>query len=107
MAAAFAITIITAAATAAVSEAATKGVDAAITLVQDASSWTEARENFTQTTVSTMFDARPDGYVAAVCYNMGYAVKDTSLTSDITSVELTDGYLHTEYVFIFIFLVPP
>lgn len=112
--------LIMAAATAAVGQVAIRAVDAAIDLVQDLSDckdtprahWprksqnvaneaigTEARESFTQKVTAEMWSKNPSPgtYVAAICYNMDYTFANAD-HSEVTSVELKSGSLHTEYV---------
>lgn len=60
---------------------------------------TEARESFTQEVTAKMWaeNPSPGTYVAAVCYNMGYHFANAD-HSEVTSVQLKSGSLHTEYV---------
>lgn len=60
---------------------------------------TEAREEFTQKVTAQMWSENPSPgtYVAAICYNMGYTFANAD-HSEVTSVKLKSGSLHTEYV---------
>ncbi|KAG8165600.1 hypothetical protein KVR01_004152 [Diaporthe batatas] len=89
--------LIMAAATAAVGQVAIRAVDAGIDLVKDLSDWTEARESFTQEVTAKMWSENPSPgtYVAAICYNMGYTFANAD-HSEVTSVQLKSGRLHTE-----------
>ena len=60
---------------------------------------TEAREEFTQKVTAQMWAENPSAgtYVAAICYNMGYNFANAD-HSEVTSVQLKSGSLHTEYV---------
>ena len=59
---------------------------------------TEARESFTQKVTAEMWSKNPSPgtYVAAICYNMDYTFANAD-HSEVTSVELKSGSLHTEY----------
>ncbi|KAK2604582.1 hypothetical protein N8I77_007499 [Diaporthe amygdali] len=90
--------LIMAAATAAVGQVAVRAVDAAIDLIKDVSDWTDARESFTQNVTAQMWSQNPSPgtYVAAICYNMGYEFANAD-HSEVTTVELKSGSLHTDY----------
>ncbi|KAL1862493.1 hypothetical protein Daus18300_008590 [Diaporthe australafricana] len=90
--------LIMAAATAAVGQVAIRAVDAAIDLIKDVSDWTEARESFTQNVTAQMWSDNPSTgqYVAAICYNMAYDFANAD-HSEVTSVQLKSGSLHTDY----------
>jgi hypothetical protein len=93
------VTLLTTAATDLIGAVIEKAVDGAateITSINDG--WDASREQFTQVTVEKMWDSNPDTatYGAAICYNKDYSLKDSSLMSNVTSVELKSGLLHTE-----------
>lgn len=110
----YAVAFISSAASALVS----KAVDEAVGLIGDISDWNgvctlstsmgltdelttrmiQAREKFTQKTTDAMWQSRPSQAGAAVCYNKAYVVSNRNSMSDLTSVELKKGPLHTEYV---------
>ncbi|TLS26660.1 hypothetical protein PpBr36_04031 [Pyricularia pennisetigena] len=91
---------ITAAITEAVKDAVTalavKGAKMGAQFVKDLKNWTNAREEFTKTTVKGMWEAQTDkkAFPAAVCYNMGYKADGAA---GKVKVDLKSGLLHTDY----------
>jgi len=61
--------------------------------------WTVARQTFTKETTALMWQKNPDSsrWVGAVCYNKGWHVKDTKAISDVVSIKLSFGHLHSDY----------
>ncbi|KAL0065590.1 hypothetical protein AAF712_007368 [Marasmius tenuissimus] len=61
--------------------------------------WNEARETFTKATTAEMWARNPNRgkWVAAICYNKGWRVKNPAGISDVQSMELKLGALHTDY----------
>ncbi|KAK8182022.1 hypothetical protein HDK77DRAFT_86060 [Phyllosticta capitalensis] len=93
MASAAAVTILTTVATAAI----TAAINNVAPTLANLGSWDETREAFTQKTVKALWDARDSSYDAAVCYNMGYVVSNTAQMYELTSVQLKQDLLHTDY----------
>lgn len=89
-------TLLTATATGAMSAIGSLAVQRSATMIGRMTDWTLARETFTKNTALEMFNARPEGYVAAVCYNQGWEVKNATLSSEVISVRLDSGRLNTE-----------
>ncbi|KAF2145318.1 uncharacterized protein K452DRAFT_220391, partial [Aplosporella prunicola CBS 121167] len=56
-----------------------------------------ARENFVKNTVREMWKKRAGDNEAAICYNMGYAVSDTTKVRELSTVEFKLGSLMTDY----------
>ncbi|EMD59161.1 hypothetical protein COCSADRAFT_30641 [Bipolaris sorokiniana ND90Pr] len=61
--------------------------------------WNPARETFTRQTTALMYQNNPDRnrWVATVCYNKGWDVKDRRAISDVVSMKLSLGAFHTDY----------
>lgn len=61
--------------------------------------WNPARETFTKETTALMYQNNPDRnrWVATVCYNKGWDVKDRGAISDVVSMKLSLGAFHTDY----------
>jgi hypothetical protein len=61
--------------------------------------WNSAREAFTKSTVTAMWASNPDRnrWVAVACYNKAWDVANPAGISDVASVKLTRGLLHTDY----------
>ncbi|RMZ68823.1 hypothetical protein GMOD_00002686 [Pyrenophora seminiperda CCB06] len=66
--------------------------------------WNPARETFTKETTALMWQNNPNRnrWVAVACYNKGWSVKDRGAISDVVSVELKLGALHTDYDCVYI-----
>jgi hypothetical protein len=75
-----------------------EAVKAVSGLIKNLGDWTQARESFTKQTTANMMSKNPDGkkYVAAICYNMGWKVKDNAKISEVVSAKLKLGALNTE-----------
>ncbi|KAJ8079451.1 hypothetical protein PM082_013789 [Marasmius tenuissimus] len=61
--------------------------------------WDEARETFTKSTTAAMWARNPNRskWVAAICYNKGWRAQNPGGISDVQSMELKLGVLHTDY----------
>ncbi|KAK1234367.1 hypothetical protein PQX77_002405 [Marasmius sp. AFHP31] len=61
--------------------------------------WDDAREAFTKSTTAAMWARNPDRskWVAAICYNKGWRTQNPGGISDVQSMELKLGALHTDY----------
>ncbi|KAM0274974.1 hypothetical protein ACHAQH_007704 [Verticillium albo-atrum] len=91
--------ILTTAGTAAITAVVTEAIKAATKFIGDISNFDKGREAFTQQTTEEMMNKNPDParFVAAACYNKGYAVADPANTDGLNSVEFSLGVLHTDY----------
>lgn len=90
--------ILLAVGTAAATKLTNVAIDSVIKLIKDVSSFTEAREKFTKQTTAAMWDAADKKvYSAAICYNMGYTLKNPSGIDGKTSVKLKQGLLNVDY----------
>ncbi|KAL8358874.1 hypothetical protein RB601_008226 [Gaeumannomyces tritici] len=78
---------------------ATRAANAGIKLIKDISNWTSAREKFTKATVDEMWAKNPDPtqWVAAICNNVGYNLKNPQGITGKVSVDLKQGALKTNY----------
>jgi len=63
-------------------------------------SWIEYRQDFTQRAVANLWAKapNPNPWVACVCYNQAWGVKDPKGISEITQASVTyDSYLYVDY----------
>ncbi|GME37697.1 hypothetical protein AA0111_g4810 [Neofusicoccum parvum] len=75
----------------------TVAIEKAVDLVQAASTWDEAREEFTKEVTRKMWQERKSDKEAAVCYNMAYDVSKPDQLRELVSVKFESGPLHTDY----------